>query len=74
VAPGASGPQAKKLTVPPGLPPAGLPVRTTWSLSLPPAVTVWPAGADEMAGVARATEKHSLEDPSPDPEYEASPE
>jgi hypothetical protein len=61
-----SGPQAKKLTVPVGLPAAVLPVMAAESLLGSPSVTALLCGADETELGARPTVKHPPLEPSLD--------
>jgi hypothetical protein len=62
------GPQAKKLTVPPGGPPAALPVTVAWSVFEAPMVTVEEIGALVVPAFAGVTVKHSVLLPSDDGE------
>jgi hypothetical protein len=60
----ADGPHAKKVTLPVGLPPVGLPVTVALSVLVPPSVMLPLAGDELVLGVARPTLKHSSLDPS----------
>jgi hypothetical protein len=58
------GPQAKKLTVPLGGPPVGLPVTMAWSVFEAPMVTVEEVDALVVPAFAGVTVKHSVLLPS----------
>jgi hypothetical protein len=63
----ARGPQTKKVTVPVGLPPAGLPVTVAWSVSPAAKLVVRFVGVDLVLAVALPTVKHSPLEPPLEP-------